>query len=226
MTCVVRAVVSLLIGSLVFIGLPLAGWGLSDIGGFFDHPGRMAYAVLAVVSMAFAVAFVPDSGRGSGKGKKLVERQHGAVILLQVFSLAVVVVAPWCDHRGIAVLGGMDALRYWGLALYLLGYALMNWAVIALGRQFSLEVTIQEGHRLVTSGPYRYLRHPRYTGIILFFGGISLVFRSLIALGLSLAVILVLIWRIRDEEEMMRREFGEEWDGYSRKTRRLIPLIY
>jgi protein-S-isoprenylcysteine O-methyltransferase Ste14 len=65
----------------------------------------------------------------------------------------------------------------------------------------------------VTGGPYRY---PRYLGIIVFTTGISLVFRSWLAL----------IWRIRDEEALMQRSFGKDWEAYSRRSWRLIPLVY
>ncbi len=85
-----------------------------------------------------------------------------------------------------------------------IGFVLMQWALVCLGRQFSVEVTIQKDHRLVTDGIYRYLRHPRYLRSFLFFGGLSCVFRSGLALLLAVALVGALLWRIHDEEALVR----------------------
>jgi protein-S-isoprenylcysteine O-methyltransferase Ste14 len=124
------------------------------------------------------------------------------------------------------VLSGFEVVPYFGLAFFALGFLGMHWAEAVLDRQFSVYVTLQEDHRLVTGGPYRYLRHPRYLGIIVFPTGISLVFRSWLALILVGALTLALIWRIRDEEALMQRTFGGEWEAYARSSWRLNPLVY
>jgi protein-S-isoprenylcysteine O-methyltransferase Ste14 len=87
-------------------------------------------------------------------------------------------------------------------------------------------VTIQEDHKLITTGPYSYIRHPRYLGIILLLSGMSLVFRSWMAFIFALASVLVLIWRIRDEENLMHQEFTDTWEQYTKRSWRLIPYIY
>jgi protein-S-isoprenylcysteine O-methyltransferase Ste14 len=102
----------------------------------------------------------------------------------------------------------------------------MHIAEASLGKQFSVEVAIQTGHSLVTDGLYRYLRHPRYLGIIVFMAGIALAFRSWLALALDGAIVLVLIWRIRDEEALMSREFGSVWEAYVERTWRLLPFLF
>ena len=66
----------------------------------------------------------------------------------------------------------------------------------------------------------------RYAGIVLLLTGTALLYRSWWGLVLDAATILMLLWRIRDEEVLMRREFGPEWEAYCRKTWRLVPLIY
>jgi protein-S-isoprenylcysteine O-methyltransferase Ste14 len=215
-----------LVGVVIFLGLPLVGWGIRDAQGFIDHPARLSYVVLVVLLNVFIVIKFPGAGRDAGKGKKIVQRQRLAVVLLQVISLAIVIAAPYCDRRGIAVLGGFDAVRYLGLGMFSFGLVAMQWAEASLGKQFSVQVTIQEGHRLVTDGPYRCLRHPRYLGVTIFTLGISLVFRSWLAMILVAALALVLIWRIHDEEALMRQEFGTDWEAYSQKSWRLIPFVY
>ena len=226
MSDTLSAAIKLLMGIVIFVGLPLVGWGVTDIQGFVDHPARLGYVVLTVLLQALVVIKMPEVGRDRGAGTKLVRRQRWAVLLLQAIPLTLIIAAPYSDRRDIAALGEVEPLRYLGLALFTLGFVAMNWAEAALDKQFSVQVTIQENHRLVTSGPYRYLRHPRYLGIIVFVLGIALVFRSWLALVLVGALTVVLIWRIHDEEALMRQEFGAEWEAYSRRSWRLIPFVY
>lgn len=141
-------------------------------------------------------------------------------------TLGLVVVGPYSDHRQVGVLGEHELVRYFGLALFCLGFIGMNWAESALGQQFSVQVTIQEGHKLITNGLYRYLRHPRYLGVIVFTLGIALVFRSWVAIILILLLTMVLLWRIHDEEALLHQEFGASWEAYASKSWRLIPLLY
>jgi protein-S-isoprenylcysteine O-methyltransferase Ste14 len=210
----------------IFVGLPLLGWGVKDVHGFISHPARLIYTVLSVVLQVVVVIKIPGIGRSCGKGEKSVPRQRLAVALMQVISLAIVIAAPYSDRREIAVLSEGEIVRYLGLSMYALGIIAMHWAEAFLGKQFSIEISIQEGHRLVTDGPYRYLRHPRYLGVIIFITGISLVYRSWLALILVAAMTLVLIWRIHDEEALLHQEFGTEWEAYSKRSWRLIPFVY
>jgi protein-S-isoprenylcysteine O-methyltransferase Ste14 len=98
--------------------------------------------------------------------------------------------------------------------------------VFVLGRRFSGLVAIQEGHKLVTSGPYRHIRHPSYLGLILGSFGWSLVFRSLIGVALSLLLIPPLVARMNSEEALLESEFGENYARYRKRTWRLIPFVY
>ena len=225
MSTVVRAAIMLLIGIALFAGLPLLGWGITEARGFISNPARLGYVVLVVLLQMVIVIKFPEAGK-SRVGEKPVRRQRLAVVAMQVLSIAVVLVAPYGDRRNIAVITEGESLRYFGLVLFSCGLVLTTWAEAKLGKLFSTEVTIQKGHVLVTDGLYRYLRHPRYLGILLFSVGISLVFRSWLALVLVAAMTLVLLWRIRDEEALMHEEFGAEWEAYSKKSRRLIPFVY
>lgn len=226
MSIAIRTAIKLFMGIVIFVGLPLVGWGVKDLRGFMSDPVRPGYAVIVVLLQIFIVIRLPEVGSNRGKGKKTVRRQRLAVLLLQVLSLAIVITAPYCDRRNIAVLGEVEILRYFGLVLFAVGFIGMTWAEASLGKQFSVQVTIQNSHRLVTDGPYRYMRHPRYLGIMLFTTGISLVFRGWLALILVAVLTLVLIWRIHDEEALMQQEFGTDWETYSQRSWRLIPFVY
>ena len=214
----------------MYLGIPLAGWGLGDLCGFFSMSQRLGYA-LVVLALSFAVGWQaynsPEGIRGSrGRGDKLVTRQsilRIAVIALLYLGLLLI---PYADRRGIWTLTTNAVVRWIGVVLFGLGSSLVFWSGSALGRLYSGDVTLQKNHRLVTNGPYRHVRHPRYAGGILLGFGLSLTFNSWMGLVASAAFIGIILFRIRDEEALMREEFGREWELYCNQTRRLIPFIY
>lgn len=223
---ILGSILKVLIGITLFVGLPLVGWGVRDFKEFFAHPARLGYIVLAILLQIVAVVMVPGIRRDTREGRQTVRRQRIAVLLLQVLCLAIILAAPYSDRSGIAAFGELTTARYLGLALFALGLVMVSWAEASLGKLFSVQVTLQDGHRLVTDGLYRYLRHPRYSGVILFNLGIAFAFRSWLALVLVTAVVLVLLWRIHDEEHLMHEAFGTEWETYTKRSWRLMPLVY
>jgi protein-S-isoprenylcysteine O-methyltransferase Ste14 len=224
MATVRRIGLSLVFGSLIFILLPLLGWGLGDVEGFADHGARLAYIVLIVLLHIVTPILFPEAGRRGEAGKNPLQRQRWAVFLMQIIPIAMLIAAPYCDRREIAVIG--DSPRYLGLILIPIGLLLFSWAEVVLGKQSSLDVTIQEDHKLVTQGLYKVLRHPRYVAILFLNLGIALVFQSWLAVLLVVALVGILLWRIQDEETLLHQEFGTDWDAYTRKSWRLIPFIY
>src|SRR6202035_958587 len=111
-----------------------------------------------------------------------------------------------------------------GFVLFLLCFVLRWWAIIHLGRFFTVNVAIHAGHHLVDTGPYRYLRHPSYTGALLMVFGFVCSFAHwasmLIIVGSCLSVIL---YRVRIEEAALLEGLGEPYRDYCRRTKRLIP---
>ena len=91
-------VIKLVVGVLLFAGLPLLGWGVMDISGFIRNPVRLAYIGVAVLLQVLIVIRMPEIGRKPDKGKKTVQCQRMAVLMLQVISLAIVIGAPYSDR--------------------------------------------------------------------------------------------------------------------------------
>lgn len=227
---VLRGIGFLVSTTLIYLGTAILGWGLADVSGFLSLAPRAAYA-LVVLALALVVAAVgmdsPDSIRGSrGQQGKLISRQSIVRWVLVAALLGALVLLPFADRRGIGVLAESLGLRWLGVILFALSSALILSSSVALGRLYSPEVTIQQDHRLITDGPYRYVRHPRYAGAILLAIGLPLVFRSWIALVLCPAIVAVILQRIRDEETLMKQEFGQEWEAYCKRSWRLIPWVY
>ncbi len=114
-----------------------------------------------------------------------------------------------------------------GCAVGVAGVALRWWAISLLGAQFTRHLQVAPDHRLVVDGPYRYVRHPSYTGTILMFTGVGIGLGnacSLLACFLLPAI--GYIRRIPPEEALLRGELGEPYAGYARRTHRLVPGIW
>lgn len=208
--------------SAVEIAMMLVAWG--DVRGFFSH-GARAGVVLVLVVVPFFTCWV-ETGRVS-RGLRPVGGQWRTLFLLELGFVTSYLLVPYCDRRGVLVLPDADAVRYAGLALFAAGVALRAWAFLYLGRLFSVFLTIQEGHRLVTDNIYAKVRHPSYTGLLVRSLGWALVFRSLVGLIAWLGLLAFLVRRMKHEERVLKSEFGAEWEEYARRTPwRLLPGVY
>ena len=105
--------------------------------------------------------------------------------------------------------------------------ALRWYSIIHLGRFFTTNVAIAKDQHLIDSGPYRFVRHPSYTGNLLAVLGFSLSFANWASiLIIFVPCCAIALWRIHIEEEALTTAFGEKYTAYMRRTNRLIPLIY
>ena len=113
------------------------------------------------------------------------------------------------------------------VALFLGGLVLRWWAILALGRFFTVDVAIATDHQLVVRGPYRWMRHPSYTGMMLAFAAFALTLQNWVSLAAVLIPISVaLAYRIRVEETALISAFGEEYRRYGQATKRLVPGLW
>jgi protein-S-isoprenylcysteine O-methyltransferase Ste14 len=157
----------------------------------------------------------------------------GRTALDWTFGLVVAAVAAGVNlgfraaHVPATALGGGWVPVAAGLALLAAGVALRTWAILTLGRLFKFVVVIQEGHQVVTAGPYRLLRHPSYTGGLVAFLGAGLALDSwLSVLAIVLIPLAAILVRIRVEEAELASALGPEYQSYAGRTRRLIPGLW
>jgi protein-S-isoprenylcysteine O-methyltransferase Ste14 len=114
-----------------------------------------------------------------------------------------------------------------GIVISLSGVWIRASAMHTLGRLFSRFIGIQQGHHLVQSGLYRYIRHPGYLGTMFVFLGFAISTLSLTAVVVNLMVYLsAYSYRISVEERMLENQFGEEYQRYRESSWRLIPLVF
>jgi protein-S-isoprenylcysteine O-methyltransferase len=91
----------------------------------------------------------------------------------------------------------------------------------------SANLAIATDHRVIDTGPYRYIRHPSYTGALMAFFGLGLAFRNWAALAVMMVPIVgVFLWRIRVEEDALAQALGDRYRDYMGRTKRLVPAIY
>ncbi|WP_033541682.1 methyltransferase family protein [Planococcus sp. CAU13] len=118
-------------------------------------------------------------------------------------------------------------LKIAGIVLFAAGVFLRYWGIIHLKAQFTRHVTVRKGDGIVSSGPYRKLRHPLYTALLLIAVGMSLYFQSIAAAAIGGAFVAwTLSKRMNGEEAMLIAEFGEEYREWMKHRARLIPFIY
>jgi len=118
------------------------------------------------------------------------------------------------------------SIRWAGAALMLTGNILFILAHVYLGKQWSPELEIQPEHQLIIRGIYHWIRHPMYTGFLLFGLGLVLLSANLFGCAYLPAVAAMIIVRLPSEEALLIEEFGQAYQDYRKKTATLIPGIY
>lgn len=136
--------------------------------------------------------------------------------------------ALWLKQQHLAPLPFAPVSRQiCAVALFSAGLSLRFAAVLTLGSFFSTSVITQDRHVLVENGPYRWIRHPAYTGLLGCFLAAGVAMGDCLAL-LSLLgpIAYVLKQRMQVEEQCLQQHFGQAYAAYCRKTRKLLPGIY
>jgi protein-S-isoprenylcysteine O-methyltransferase Ste14 len=204
---------------IVTVALSVLGWG--SPAAFLAHPARVAFgALLAIMTV---VAILSPVNLSSGEREDPTSR--ALLVPATIVLLFLAWLMPFMDRRDLWTIDG-DVARWTGVALLLVGGVLRIWPMFVLGRRFSGLVAIQPGHELVTTGPYRHIRHPSYLGMMLGLVAWALVFRSSVGLVAAILGIPPLLLRIDSEEELLASHFGAAHAEYRRRTWRLLPGLY
>jgi protein-S-isoprenylcysteine O-methyltransferase Ste14 len=126
-----------------------------------------------------------------------------------------------------AITGARWPIFLCGLALMCAGIALRQWAIVLLGQFFTVDIRVHPGQTIVDRGPYRWLRHPSYTGLIVTFLGLGLALGNWAALALLVVVPTGgLVVRIRAEERALLASLGEPYRRFTATRARLVPGVW
>lgn len=182
---------------------------------------------LAYLALWTALALATAIYRRPGAPSKHDRSQAIWRSVLGMVGFAVILVlGPW-EYTHLSGPIPRDGLVAWaGILLFAGGIAINIWAMATLRAMYTVRLDIQEGHKLVTDGPYRIVRHPGYFGFLLALPGMGLALGSLTLLAFTVAIVVWIVYRVRDEEAMLIERFGDEYRAYQRRTKRLIPSVY
>lgn len=206
----------------IAVGAAFGAWAVRH-GFNFDFRNRWPmllgvapFIVLSIVWSIAAKSRAPDQRSEAPMSAMLHQVLVGASLLLIVVPVTGLT-ARIFPNANAAVAGG--------LLLELCGLALAIAARRELGRNWSAQVRIAEGQALVHTGPYRYLRHPIYTGALCMYLGLTIVSGTLHAV-LGLALVCLAYWRkTMLEERLLADQFGTGFEEYRRRSWAIIPLV-
>lgn len=162
--------------------------------------------------------------------KRTVRRQRSSSRWLQTVISAAGLLLLFSQHVRFGILGwrlipSSAAAGWMGAGIAVAGCLLALWARVTLGRNWSGDVTLKQDHALITSGPYRWARHPIYTGFLLMVLGTAIV-SGFVASFTGLALIFIAIWmKFCVEESFMQQQFGQQYVAYKQRVKALIPGI-
>jgi protein-S-isoprenylcysteine O-methyltransferase Ste14 len=186
-----------------------------------------AYCILDLVLLASEITLAASrrSRPGEAVGK---DRDRGSWRLLWIVTCLAMTAGHLLSLSGVGP--ELTPVVFWrrlGIGVFVAGLLLRGWAIRHLGQFFTVNVVVASNQRVVDDGPYRYVRHPTYTGLLLEFAGIGLTLGSLTGLLVIIVpVFLVLSRRVRVEEAALAEVLGAPYTDYMRRTKRFVPGLF
>lgn len=157
---------------------------------------------------------------------KSEDKSTRSINVISIIS-AIVIGDLFINVKYFRIIGSFNGQLIVAIIVIWAGLTLRFWAVQALGRFFRTTVMIQKDHRVIKNDPYRYVRHPSYTGLLLATIGVAIGMGNWIGLILMVSIVFIALQkRITLEEKILQKSLGEEYTSYIKNTKRLIPFIY
>ena len=164
--------------------------------------------------------------RKNAKGSTKIDKMSRLFNFLStesaLLSALFIMISPFnCDSKSAIFLTGIGTL------LAILGFSLRHISIRILGDHFRTTVEIDENQPVIQTGPYRFVRHPSYSGIILFFIGYGVLSQNWLCLAACVLLpVASLSYRIKIEESALINELGTKYEAYKTKTKKIIPFIW
>lgn len=192
---------------------------------------RAAHVIVGFLWAAFVLCWLVLA-LFNKKASRTPWRAHWAVRLIVLAAVLAVILRRRHGVPGLFTPIGRTlslhpgAIGQWaGVGLCVIGFGLAFWARISIGRNWGVPMSMRQGHELVTSGPYAYIRHPIYSGLMLAMIGSALTV-GVVWLLLFVLYFAYFIFSARTEEKMMLAQFPDAYPAYRRRTKMLIPFIF
>jgi protein-S-isoprenylcysteine O-methyltransferase Ste14 len=186
------------------------------------------FPILLIVPLVIWVVFELSLAlRDLFTGRGRFGRDRGSKYVVSVGLYAGLFLGAGLRRLGCSFAGNYSLGLWIGVATMLVGLGIRIWAVVALGGSFRLTVETHKDQKLVDSGPYRYVRHPAYCGLLLICLGYGLSLQNWLSLASAIIFpVAALLYRIHVEEQHLISSIGEDYNRYQMKTKRLIPWIW
>lgn len=214
-----------LISISIFLGIPFIV-NYQHMNEFISDKYILFYFISVLSLNIPSILIAPYQANFSDKGLKNIKSHKLSLFMLQFLPLAIIICSSLFEKFNYFVFSNSFLPGLIGNICFISGFIIMNYSAYILGKQFNVNVTIINDHQLIINGPYSLIRHPRYLGILLTFTGIPLIFKTYLPLVFSLIILIVLLWRIRDEEILLEQTFKEQWIKYKNNSNKLIPFIW
>ncbi len=197
--------------------LNMLGWFLLAFGIAYPAGGIIYYFI-------YQKPFWQSSRPGEAEREETGDQSFwiilpGFLVVFFASPLEWIYVRGWMPH--------LPWMQTAGLGLILTSVGLLLWARVYMRSQYSGHVEVLAGHHLVRSGPYRFVRHPSYTGFLLMTLGVAISYSSLIGLAaIPLLLLPGLAYRMQVEERLLTEQFGDEFRAYAARSKKMIPWIW
>jgi protein-S-isoprenylcysteine O-methyltransferase Ste14 len=193
---------------------------------FLTHPiGILYFAVVAGWYLIELVQFARQQQWQSESAPAGPRSFWFAFAACVAAAIAVLNVAPHAAPG--AAIGHGAVVFVIGMVTLVAGVALRVWSFYSLGQYFTFTVKVSRDQPVVTRGPYRVLRHPGYAGGLLAIAGICLLNGNWISLAtVALLWLVLIVWRIRIEENALMTALDGRYRSYAAQHKRLVPLVW
>jgi protein-S-isoprenylcysteine O-methyltransferase Ste14 len=184
-------------------------------------------AVIGILWISFWIYWLV-SAAGSKRSIRTKEWWYGWVWVRVAFVILILILLKARSLRRLLLFRGASnpIVHGVGILLCVAGLALAVWARVYLGRNWGMPMSLKENPELVTTGPYRFVRHPIYAGMLLAMLGSSLVLGSLWLVVFVFFAIYSIVFAVRNEEQLLTKQFPNEYRDYRKRTKKLIPFVW
>ncbi|HXD10340.1 MAG TPA: isoprenylcysteine carboxylmethyltransferase family protein [Anaerolineales bacterium] len=194
---------------------------LNDPLGWFPSP-LFNNLFLWIFIGVYAVDYIVPRFTNPNYQRKSLASDNGSYLVILIAIFLEISLSIYFRMHNIGTLAG--AFQWLGLILMVAGAAFRQWALIHLGRFFSRTVQIESEHKVISTGPYRWIRHPAYTGMIAVYTGLSMAIGTWLGTLTAFVVVTAsLLYRIRVEERALLTALGNEYREYRQQTWQLFP---
>ena len=195
---------------------------LKDPFQWFPNPFFGTVLGYSFLLISLADSPLPRLFNRDGKKMPVLVQDRWSFLLIQIAEALALIAGLALRYFRIGATGAL--VQYVGLIIMVAGSLFRSWAMLSLGRYFARVVEIESGHRLITGGPYRYVRHPAYTGMVMIFLGALLGIGTWAGALVGTTIIgVATLYRIDVEERVLVQQFGEEYRAFMKARGRLLP---